>query len=370
MTVSIKNIEEMIETLSPVRFSCDWDNSGFHINLGRDISKILVCLDVSDAVIREAVQKNCGLIIAHHPLFFKDIRCIDTDTYQGRMAARLIENGISLYCAHTSMDSAPEGINPYLAEAFGLVNIRFMEPVTKTQYSQIGVYVPTDHADGVAKAMGDAGAGLLGNYRDCAFLAHGEGRFRPNEQAKPFIGTAGRLEKVAEIKIEAICAAELTDQVVREMKAAHPYEEVAYYVTALQNNREVESGMGVMGEYKEDVTLGEAARIVKESLASDSLRICGSLDKPVRKVGVCGGGAGEMIPFAERMGLDLFITGEVKHSVYVGAKDIAIIEAGHFDTEKCFVRLFARGLQKRADALKYSLDIIESEHVVRPFINL
>ncbi len=369
MTVSMKKIEEMIETLCPVRFACDWDNSGFHINLGRDISAILVCLDVTDAVVREAVQKGCGLVVAHHPLFFKDIRRIDAGTYQGRMAAALIENGISLYCAHTSMDSAPEGIGTALAEAFGLINRRVIEPAEKLLYNQIGVYVPAAHAEKVVKAMGDAGAGMLGNYRDCAFMTQGEGRFRPNGDAEPFIGEAGRLEKVDEIKIEAICASGLTDRVVREMKAVHPYEEVAFYVTELKNNREAESGLGVAGEFKEPVTLEEAAGIVKKALPCDSVRVAGDLSKRIRKVGVCGGGAGEMIPYAERMGLDLFVTGEVKHNVYVAARDIAIIEAGHFDTEKCFVPAFARGLQKRANALKYSLDIMESGNVIRPFIN-
>ena len=369
MSVKLKEIEEMIEDLCPVRFACDWDNSGFHINLGRDISGILVCLDLSDAIIAEAKEKNCGLIVSHHPLFFKAARSIDTGTYQGRMAASLIENGISLYCAHTSMDSAPEGINTSLARAFGLENVKFLQPATIKTYNQIGVYVPASHADEVASAMGKAGAGFLGNYTDCAFLSTGEGRFKPNREANPFIGEAGRLEKVPEIKIEAICAADLTEEVVREMKAVHPYEEVAYYVTALENNRTAESGLGVIGEFKKPVTLKQAAQKVKEALLSDTIRIAGDLNKPVKKVGVCGGASGDMLAYAARMGADLFITGEVKHDVFVSAGDVAIIDAGHFDTEKCFVHSFAHGLQKRADALKYSLDIKESELVVRPFIN-
>lgn len=369
MAVKLKNIEEMIEDLSPVRFACDWDNSGFHINLGRDVSGVLVCLDLSDEIIAEAKEKGCGLIVSHHPLFFKAARSIDTGTYQGRMAASLIENGISLYCAHTSMDSAPEGINTSLARAFGLINVEFMQPATVLKYNQIGVYVPAGHADEVAEAMGKAGAGFLGNYTDCAFLSAGEGRFKPNEEARPFIGEAGRLEKVSEIKIEAICAAEMTEGVVREMKTVHPYEEVAYYVTELQNNRTVESGLGVVGEFEETLALRQAARIVKKALSCDIVRIAGDLEKPIKRVGVCGGASGDMLAQAGQMGADLFITGEVKHDVFVAAGDVAIIDAGHFDTEKCFVDSFAHGLQKRADALKYSLDIKESEHVARPFIN-
>jgi dinuclear metal center YbgI/SA1388 family protein len=370
MSVSLKMIEKMIEDFSPVRFACDWDNSGFNINLGHDVDAVLVCLDVTGKIIEEAVQKKCGLIVSHHPLFFKSLRNIDASAYEGKMAAQLIRRGISLYCAHTSMDSSPEGINTHIAGLLGLKNTRFIQPGTVQKFNQIGVYVPQGHEDAVARAMGDAGAGMLGNYRDCAYFTQGEGRFRPTEGANPFIGEVGRMEKVAETKIEAICADNLTARVVEEMLSAHPYEEAAYYITELKNSRTAESGLGVIGDFEEGITLMEAAKLVKERLHIDHVRVSGEPGKTVKKAGLCGGSAGDLIPMAEDLGADLFITGEVKHSMYVAADGMALIEAGHFDTEKCFIQLFRQGLQKRANALKYNLSIFMTENQKRPFITL
>ena len=370
MSASMKMIEKMIEDFSPVRFACDWDNSGFHINLDNDVQNVLVCLDVTWEIIEEAARKNCGLIVSHHPLFFKNLRNIDTSAYVGNMAVQLIRRGISLYCAHTSMDSSPEGINTHLAELLGLKNTRFIQPVTVKKYNQIGVYVPEGHADGVARAMGNAGAGLLGNYRDCVFLSEGQGRFRPTEGANPFIGEVGRLEKVSETKIEAICSEDLTERVVSAMKAVHPYEEVAFYVTELKNSGKAESGLGVIGEFEEEITLKDAAHLVKERLLLDHVRVAGAMDKTIQKVGICGGSAGDLIPYAAGMGADLFITGEVKHDKYVAATEMALIEAGHYDTEKCFIQLFSQGLQKRANALQYNLSVFMTENQKRPFITI
>lgn len=370
MSVSMKMIEKMIEDFSPVRFACDWDNSGFNINLDHDVENVLVCLDVTWEIIEEAALKNCGLIVSHHPLFFKSLRNIDASSYEGKMAVQLIRRGISLYCAHTSMDSSPEGINTHLAGLLGLKNTRFIQPVTVKKYNQIGIYVPEGYADKVARAMGDAGAGLMGNYRDCVFLSEGQGRFRPTEGANPFSGEIGSLSKVAETKIEAICAEELTQRVVREMKAAHPYEEAAYYVSEVKNSRTAESGLGVIGEFEEEIPLCTAAKLVKERLSIDHVRVSGAMNKTIKKAGVCGGSAGDLIPCAAEMGADLFITGEVKHNQYIATADMALIEAGHFDTEKCFMQLFSQGLQKRANALQYKLSIFITENQKRPFITL
>jgi putative NIF3 family GTP cyclohydrolase 1 type 2 len=202
------------------------------------------------------------------------------------------------------------------------------------------------------------------------FLASGEGRFRPLAGSHPFIGQPGELETAEETKIEAICAAERTEEAVAQMKAAHPYEEVAYYVAQLQNNRTVEAGLGVLGEFEEEITLADAAEMVKEELRTDHVRVSGNLRQKIKKAGVCGGSAGELIPLAAKTGAQLFITGEVKHSAYVAGGSMALIEAGHYDTEKCFVPLMSQGLQKRLDALQYNVCVFMTETERRPYSNI
>lgn len=92
---------------------------------------------------------------------------------------------------------------------------------------KIVVFVPESHADAVREAMGRAGAGKIGNYTHCSFSSKGTGRFKPKEGAHPYIGEVGKLESVAEERIEMTCERDNLTDVVRAIKEAHPYEEVA-----------------------------------------------------------------------------------------------------------------------------------------------
>lgn len=104
-----------------------------------------------------------------------------------------------------------------------------------SQFVKIVVFVPETDAESVRTALGNAGAGRIGNYRNCSFSCKGTGRFQPESGANPHIGTIGELEAVAEERIETVCERSQLGAVVAAMKAAHPYEEVAYDVYALEN---------------------------------------------------------------------------------------------------------------------------------------
>lgn len=104
-----------------------------------------------------------------------------------------------------------------------------------SKFVKIVVFVPEQAADKVRSAMGAAGAGRIGCYSFCSFSSKGVGRFLPGDGANPAIGTVGALELVAEERIETVCQRDHLEAVVKAMKAAHPYEEVAYDVYALEN---------------------------------------------------------------------------------------------------------------------------------------
>lgn len=97
------------------------------------------------------------------------------------------------------------------------------------------VFVPETHADVVRKAMGKAGAGVIGNYSHCSFSIKGVGRFKPLRGAKPAIGEVGNLEEVKEERIETVCPEEKLDRVIAAIKKVHPYEEVAFDIYTLVN---------------------------------------------------------------------------------------------------------------------------------------
>lgn len=369
MPLSVDELGKVIERIAPPHLAEPWDNTGFNVNLHQDeVTGVLVCLDVTGAVIAEAAEKGYNVILSHHPLLFDDVKAVDTDTYVGGCIAGLLEHGISLYCAHTSMDSAAEGINAWLADLFGLEGRRRLHPSGSTYY-KVAVTVSKPHAEDVRSAMGKAGAGALGDYTDCTYSVTGEGAFRPGTGATPFIGSEGVLERVEEEWIQALCSAEKLPGVLAAIRKTHPYEEPAIDVLKLKNVDYDSTGLGVIGDLSAPMTVREALDVLKRGLKTDSVRFCGDLDARVTRVAACGGSGGDLIPIAEKMGAQLYVTGELKHHNYLD-EGMALVEAGHFDTEKCFCGLFADGLQKALNAVEYSVvPVAVTEQLRRPYIN-
>ncbi|MEO8283538.1 MAG: hypothetical protein ABI568_09065 [Pseudarthrobacter sp.] len=97
-----------------------------------------------------------------------------------------------------------------------------------TQLHALVVYVPESHAEALLEAIGEAGAGRIGNYSHCSFVAPGTGRFTPLAGAEPFVGTVGSGERVPELRVECVVEEEMLDAVVPALRAAHPYEEPAF----------------------------------------------------------------------------------------------------------------------------------------------
>ncbi len=110
---------------------------------------------------------------------------------------------------------------------------------TKADIVKIVVFVPLTHTDKVRKAMGEAGAGIMGNYEHCSFSSKGIGRFKPNDKAKPHIGKANQLEEVEEEKIEVVCPKNKAKEIIKTIKKVHPYEEVALDIYPLINDDEL-----------------------------------------------------------------------------------------------------------------------------------
>ncbi len=360
-------IGKLINSFAYESYACDWDNTGFNINLNSEVKGILICLDVTKTTITEAKNSNCNLIISHHPLLFNKINKIDTTDYVGECVQLLIANGISLYCAHTSMDGAKAGINYHLANALNLTNLQFLQPTYTQEYCKLTVYVPKINQEEILKELSKAGAGEVGNYSGCTFTSEGQGRFTPNEFANAAIGSANKQEVVEEVEISCICQKNKVQEITSQIKKVHPYEEPAIDVFEEYLNKEVLAGMGVMGEC-EEISCKTLLDKLKKEIETDCLRFSGELDKKVTKVAICGGGGGDLIRIGAKMGAQLFITGEIKHNYYL-EKNIALVEAGHYDTEKCFLKLMYNSLQKCLNDVQYNIDVYVSKTESRAYIN-
>ena len=369
MSVTMQQMELILEKIAPVRFAEEWDNSGFNVNFhNREITGIMICLDVLPEIIEEAEKKGCNLLISHHPLLFRATKRIDSERYEGKCIRMLAERGISLYCAHTSMDSAPDGINTWLADQFHLTEREYIQDGVAEHFYEIAVHVPCEHADKVRRAMTAAGAGRLGEYEECTFNIYGEGTFRPNEYAHPYIGKTGEMETVKEVRISAICSESDTERVLRAVRAVHPYEVPAISVLRTEEPKTLQSGLGIVGDLPQRLPVREVLDRLKKILQTDSVRVAGDIEKSVARIGICGGAAGDFAEAARKKGAELFITGEIKHTEYAARSEIILAEAGHFDTEKCFCRIYEQGLQKCLDDVNYNIAIYVT-NLRRPYVN-
>jgi hypothetical protein len=261
------------------------------------------------------------------------------------MLLELIAAGVAVYSPHTGYDSAEEGINEQLARMLGLVNTAPLRPVPAQPLCKIVSFVPREHLAAVQEALWSAGAGVIGEYSKCSFVLDGAGSFLGSEAANPAVGQAGKLEQVAEARLEVVCPERLVSEAIRRLRAAHSYEEPAfdiYPLTSVESNR----GAGRFGDLSPPVPGGarggSAARLsdllalIKSRLAIPRLQFVGDLDRPVSHVGICCGSGGELLSEAIARKCDVFFTGEARFHTCLEARaaGIALVLAGHYATER------------------------------------
>lgn len=339
MEPRVKDIARILEMYFPLKLAEDWDNVGLQTgSLDRVAQRILVCLDLTETILKKAEEDNTNLIITHHPLLIKAVKCINMDKPLGRMIERLIKNDITVYSAHTNLDAGTKGLNQLLAETLGLSDIEPLDHIKAERYLKLVVFVPVDHMETVRQAINEAGAGFIGNYSDCSFRTRGTGTFKPQPGTSPFIGTTGQLEEVNEYRLETIVPEKNIQTVISNMKKVHPYEEVAYDLYPLANEGPGYS-LGRKGKLQSGAILEEFALQVKNRLGLNSVRIVGDLKRSIHRVAVVSGAGAEFINKVKAQDIDLLVTGDLKYHEARDAEMIglAVIDAGHQGTEEIMV---------------------------------
>jgi dinuclear metal center YbgI/SA1388 family protein len=360
-------IIQLFEQFSPKQYAMEGDRIGLQIGrLNKPVHRVMIALDVLEEVVDEAIEKEVDLIIAHHPLIYRPLKNIMTDQLPGRIIEKLLKHDIAVYTAHTNLDVAKGGVNDLLAEALELSNTEVLVPTHEIHLKKLVVYVPTEQCKQVKEALGNAGAGAIGNYSHCLFSSSGIGQFLPEENANPYIGDKGKLEQVNEERIETLFPDYLEKKVVQAMIKAHPYEEVAYDLYTLDNKGE-SLGLGRIGEIQE-MTLGEFANIVKNALDVPTVRVVGDLQSKVRKVAVLGGDGNKYISSAKFKGADVYITGDLYYHVAHDAMmmGLNVIDPGH-NVEKIMKKGVANYLTKISAEKGFDVTIFPSEQKTEPF---
>lgn len=368
-TVNGHEIIQLFESWSPKKYACMPDDPiGLAIGtLNKQVSKVLVTLDVTHAVVDEAIANGCELIIAHHPPIFMKLSNLRTDNPQGQLYEKLLKNDIAVYAAHTNLDVAPGGVNDLLADALELVESRVLEPTFSEHMMKLAVIVPDTDAKEMRSVLAKAGAGKIGLYDHCSYTLSGTGRFRVLEGADPYLGEVGETEVADEEKIEVVFPESMKNKILKAMLNAHPYEEPAYDIWPLDIEMN-EQGLGRIGQLEKPMTLKQFAEHVKAKLNVPALRVVGDLETTVQKVAVIGGDGNKYIRTAKFAGADVFVTGDIGFHVAQDAEvsGLNIVDPGHH-VEKVMIRGVAEKMGTMCAEKKLPVQFIQSKIHTEPF---
>lgn len=342
----IKEVIQYIESIAPPQLQESYDNSGLLTGNARaEVQKSLVCLDVTEAVVEEAIEKKCQLIISHHPLIFSGLKSLTGRNYVERSLIKALKNDIAIYAIHTNLDNIHKGVNARIARQLGIRNPSILQP-KKGLLKKLVTYVPVNDKDEVLQALFSAGAGGIGNYDECSFQLKGTGSFRGNEDSNPHLGEKGKRHYEEELRIEVVLPVWQEGQVLKALWEAHPYEEVAYDLYALENTYQ-QAGAGMIGMLDEPLYALDFIGKIKEAFGG-VVRYTPLVKDQVQKIAWCGGSGSFLLQAAKKAGADVFISSDFKyHQFFDAENEIVIADIGHYENEQYTQDLIASLLKEK-----------------------
>jgi len=336
--MKVSDIIDVLEHIAPPTWAGQWDNVGLLAgDPNRRVTRLLTCVDATGAVLDEAVDCKAQMVVAHHPIIFKDIKRVTPAS--APVVYQAVRRGIAVYCMHTNFDAAPHGTNDYLAEAMALRDVRPLEQTVDSAQVKIVVFVPPSDLSAVAAAAFEAGAGHIGNYYDCAFFSHGIGTFCGGPDTDPTIGQAEQHETAEELRLEAIAPRAQAGAVCDAIRAVHSYETPAIDVYPVEGYLEG-TGNGRVGTLGKPVSVRALVRRIKRAAGLKKALVAhGRGHTTARTVATAACGAGSCGPLfraAIAAGADLYLTGEMKHSDLLEATGagLTVVCLGHGNSER------------------------------------
>lgn len=308
MDIQVQHISTFLNQWAPPETKLDYDNVGLLVGRSsRTVRRVLTCLDVTLKVVEEAIEKDCELIIAHHPLIFKGLKRINPDTEKGRILYTLIQHDIAVIAAHTNLDAALDGVSFALAEKLELENLKFLDksyPISR----KITLTTSRAESDDVLQ--------LLNYYSAEEAHVHAvEGR--KGEQ------------KTYEAVIDQHNLSGLKSELRKNGLLEQGNMQVVEVASASDN-----AGMGVVGFYRDQgLTQQEFLELVAGSLNVKAIRFSGEANY-VKKVAVCGGAGVSMTGAARAAGAQALVTADVKyHDFFTDADNFLLVDVGHYESE-------------------------------------
>ncbi|MEH0147680.1 Nif3-like dinuclear metal center hexameric protein [Corynebacterium sp. Q4381] len=338
---TVQDIADKLEAAYPPHLAESWDHVGLICgDPEAEVTRVAFALDCTLAVAEEAVARGAQMLVVHHPLLLKGVHSVAANTPKGKVIHTLLSGGVALFAAHTNADSARPGVSDRLAELVGITPGRPIKPVFTGGIDHWGVHIPPADVERVMRPLFDAGAGEIGDYRECAFHTDGRGTFTPVDGANPTEGEIGKAHSATETRVEFVAPTRLRRTLVETLRACHPYEEPAFDVVQMEETRDLSNatGLGRIGELPEAMTLRQFTQQVADALPETAwgVRAAGDPDRKVKKVAVSSGAGDSFLADVARLGVDVYVTSDLRHhpvDEHLRAGGPAVIDTAHWASE-------------------------------------
>lgn len=345
--MKIKEIITLLDEFAPLAYAEDFDNTGLLVgDQEATVTGILVTLDTLEAVVEEAIEKKCNLIVSFHPIVFKGLKKLTGATYVERVVQKAIKNDIHIFAIHTALDNSFEGVNAQICNTLELVHKKILVPQKQT-IKKLTTYAPPQAVDSIKKALFSVGGGTIGNYQECSFTSLGTATFKGNEHSNPVVGKKGVTQTASELMIAMTFPKHLEKNILSALFDSHPYEEVAYEVTTLENTNQ-HIGMGMIAELENPMSEDAFLMYLKEKMNTQCIRHSKKTNKTIKKVAVLGGSGSFAISDAIAQGADVYVTSDLKyHDFYTAENKILLADIGHYESEQYTKELLHTYLTKK-----------------------
>ena len=360
--LTVRQIVDQVEKIASPAFALPEDPTGLQTgSMDWEVRLLMLALDANLDTIQQAVSCNAGMLLAHHPLIFKPLGQIDTQSPIGQVVALSLENRIAVYSAHTNLDAARRGINWTLADHMNLKDAQVLCG-TGPERVKLVTFVPRDSADELRDALFAAGAGGIGAYTHCSFSSEGAGTFYGTQETHPAVGEPGGLERVPEVRLETVLDLDMVNPTMMALREHHPYEEPAVDFYSLLPV-EAEQGLGLVGDLPLESSVEEVTLDLVTLLDAKAARLVGDRESRVRRLALCAGSGSSLLESAARSGADLFVTGDLKYHDAREAQEagLAVLDIGHFAPEKYGLEMFGVTLESEMIATGAEVEIIYAQ---------
>lgn len=333
----------IIDSFAPFDGQLEGDSSGVVVSGTRPIERVVVCLELEDAL-EGAVGADADAIICHHPPHYGR----PGYPLRGDALERLAAEGRTVIACHTNADAAPNSFVDRFGEEIGLAGLRVLEPIPIRSRTKVVTFVPESHASQLIEAAAQAGAGSIGGYTACSFRAPGTGTFFAGADTQPFIGKRGVLNEEAEVRLELEAAARDLPLVLETILSVHPYEEPVVEVYPVERYPRGH-GLGRIGSFSEEVSIEEVFARVASVCPTARTSVDNTNKRRIRRAAHCPGSGRSLLSLARARGAEVYITADLGyHDREAAARaGLVVIEADHDDMEKGFVPWMTETLRKR-----------------------